>query len=228
MAAPSIRSSAVSTRATNATADTITQPATIVDGDILTLIYGKDAAATTLTLPTGFTAIFGTTANYNDGGAVSTVATKTAASESGTYAASSSVAERFSAYMGSIQGTSGINDYNETFEDPSTGSIEAAPVLTSVNDCLILYLITSDDVTGTVSCTSDGGATTLDKQQSQNSGCYVACFYEVQATAGSSAARTFTLNVAQEWVCRTIAFAPPAAAGTAPPRLPVSRPMIGR
>lgn len=211
MTAPSIRSSSTSTRPTNSATDNTTAPGTIVAGDLLILAVGKDAAAVSLTPPTGFTTVPGTTANYDDGGTVSSVWSKTATgSEPALYTSTSSAGERFSGYVAAIQGVDSIHQVAEATQDPGDGTVEAATVTTTVADCLILYVIVTDDTAGTNTITAATG-TTKDLEVSQNSGAYVGVFYEVKATPGTTTARTFTMNTTQEWSCRTIALAPPAS-----------------
>lgn len=133
---PQIRSHAISGSTSLVTSHTITQPASIVNGDLLIAIFGAAQATTSITPPAGWTTQYSNLATTTDRWIV---AYKYASSESGTYSFTTGATCRSNCWIGSIRGAHASTPFDVQSNNRTTATtITFARPTPNYNGCLVL------------------------------------------------------------------------------------------
>ena len=192
----------------------VAAPGTIVDGDTLCLVFVVGTGSPpppSVTLPSGFTNVTGSPFQVADAGGFTVdfyVATKTAASESGSYTVTHSSASSDGVIL-CVSDSSGVTLGSIAQANGSNGQSETANSVTSTTaDALIAYLEHNWSLHGSSSVPSASAPTLTEQLDSASSLLYVAT--GVKSTAGATGSWTQSDNdntgVAERWQTLVLAF----------------------
>ena len=214
MAVPTINFNA-GTGAGNSTGNETTTTVVLTpnsEGDVVHIAMVSDAATQTFTFPAGFSKLY-------DAQVLSalsaTLARKTAASESGSYAVTLGTSERQCWVVWSVSGDGGVHA-SATANTGTSATATCPAITTTVNDCLLFRLVATDTSAITSAPTNDmagAGWTELATQIATSSGA-ISVYSKPLATAGAEIAASVTLFASDQWWATTFAIAPAAPAAT--------------
>lgn len=212
---PSIRSFTGGQSAGNETTSTVTTP-TNVNGDKIVIAMVSDSNAQTFAFPGGWNEFFPDEfiipSNHQAGGAM---AEKTAASEGASYAVTLGVSEKQTWEAFSIRATGGLDGTPPASGNGSSATATFPAITTSVNNCLICRVVMADSSAGSILPLGEMTGFYKIAERFNTSGGNIGLYAKLLATAGTEAAGTATLGVAEQWNAWSFAWQP-TATGHAP------------
>ena len=188
----------------------VISPPTNIADDLLLILYVTDGAAETHTTPAGYTAVLN---SFRPGGVTISIYRKISDGAEGDVTLTTNSTELQMAGMISIRGvdTTTPLDVEGTTNSGTDVSCETNGVTTTVNDTLLVAMVGSDFGTRTFTPPagmSDTPPNGIDHNSGSSGGASGSIATAVQAAAGASGDKIFTLNAAEEWGTFMVAVKP--------------------